>query len=79
MRNISSLRATANTLATHLAAGLAAADGGGEGAARGRTPTPPPGKPGEGLLPGTGAAGLGPCKQWNILTLLHDTHMAATW
>lgn len=46
---------------THLAAGLAAADGAGEGAARGRTPTPPPpGRPGEGFAPGTGATGLGP-------------------
>ena len=63
MRNICFLGVAACTLVTHLAAGLAAADGVGKGAARGRTPTPPPGKPGEGLPPGTGAAGLGPCKQ----------------
>lgn len=54
------LHAAACILMTHLAAGLAAADTGGVGAGRGRTP-PPAGKPGEGLAPGTGAAGLGPC------------------
>ena len=45
----------------HLAAGLAAAETGGAGAAgRGRAP-PPAGKPGEGLAPGTGAPGRSPC------------------
>ena len=60
---------------THLAAGLPAAEAGGEGAGRGLAPAPPAGNPGEGeglapappagspgegLAPGTGAAGLGP-------------------
>lgn len=60
----------------HLATGLAAADAGEEGAARGLAPgppagspgegeglapAPPAGNPGEGLAPGAGAAGLGPC------------------
>lgn len=44
---------------THLAAGLAAANVGGVGAGRAWAPTPA-GRPGEGLPPGTGAAGLGP-------------------
>ena len=46
---------------THPAAGLAAADGGGEGTGRGLA-APPPGKPRDGLAPGMGAAGLGTCE-----------------
>ena len=57
---------------THLAAGLAGADVGGAGAGRARAP-PPAGRPGEGLPPGTGAAGLGPYT--HILSPSHGTHM----
>ena len=70
------LCAAACVVMTHLGAGLEAAAAGGEGAARGRIP-PPAGKPGEGLAPGTGAAGLGPYA--NMSQSQDCSHMAATW
>ncbi len=48
-------------LAGAAAGGLAAAEGGGESAALGRT-APPAGNPGAGLGPPMAPAGLGPCR-----------------
>ena len=54
-------------LAGAAAGGLAAAEGGGESAALGRT-APAAGNPGAGLGPPTAPAGLGPCRPLYNLT-----------
>lgn len=55
------------TLAGAAAGGLAAAEGGGESAALGRT-APPAGNPGAGLGPPAAPAGLGPCRpSYNVI------------
>lgn len=57
-------------LAGAAAGGLAAAEGGEESAALGRT-APPAGNPGAGLGPPTAPAGLGPCRPLYIVTSLN--------
>ncbi len=54
-------------LAGAAAGGLAAAEGGGDSAALGRT-APPAGNPGAGLGPPTAPAGLGPCRPLHNVT-----------